>query len=225
MLLLDFIPRDSLEALADILYTGKTSHGPQVKEDLGDFLAEDVQLALQEVKQEIIDRPDLSVEVKLNEYEVEESFVDDFSQEDFPYYDQTESFSNEHTKADQEQVHFDEDFEEDKPLKKAKKKKNLGQKSLEKVAFLDDSQAGNYKSFQCDFCPKLFPTKSLLTTHTRRHTGERPFSCKFCPKKFSQKGNRKSHEKKCKSKVWTTAQKNYVVFLHLKNDLYIDLMQ
>lgn len=153
------------------------------------------------MKQEIIDRPDLSVEVKLNEYDVEESFTDDFSQEDFPYYEQTESFSNENTKADQEQVHFDENFEEDKPLKKAKRKKNLGQKSHEKVVLLDDSQAGNYKSFQCDFCPKLFPTKSLLTTHTRRHTGERPFSCKFCPKKFSQKGNRKSHEKKCKSKI------------------------
>jgi len=110
---------------------GKTSHGPQVKKDLDDFLAKGVQLALQEVKQEIIDRPDLSVEVKLNEYDVEESFTDDFSQEDFPYYEQTESFSNENTKADQEQVHFDENFEEDKPLKKAKRKKNLGQKSHE----------------------------------------------------------------------------------------------
>ena len=121
MLLFDFIPRDSLEALADILYTGKTSHGPQVKKDLDDFLATGVQLFLQEVKQEIIDRPDLSVKVKLNEYEEEESFMDDFSQEDFPYYDQTESFSNEHTEADQEQVHFDEDFEDVKPLKKAVK--------------------------------------------------------------------------------------------------------
>ena len=75
MLLFDFIPRDSLEALADILYTGKTSHGPQVKKDLDDFLAKGVQLALQEVKQEIIDRPDLSVKVKLNEYDSEEGFL------------------------------------------------------------------------------------------------------------------------------------------------------
>ena len=208
---------DFLDALADILYTGKTSKcGPQLMQDLDAFLASNVQLSLEGMKQEKVDKPDASAKIKLNDSDFEDTFGEDFAQGEF-HEDKTENFSKEFTAVAQEQVSFDIDFEEDKPLK-VKKKKNVGQKLLEKVVILDNGEFVNNKSFHCDFCPKYFPTKSLLITHTRRHTGEKPFPCRFCPKKFSQKGNRQSHEKKCKSKVWTIAQKNYVVFLHLKND-------
>ena len=211
--ILDF-HSDCLDALADILYTGKTSkRGPQLMQDLDAFLATNVQLSLEGLKQEKVDKPDASAKNKLNDSDFEDRFVEDFQQGDF-HDDKTENFSNEFTTADQEQVSFDIDFEEDKPLKKVKKNtKNVGQKLLEKVLILDNGEFVNNKSFHCDFCPKYFPTKSLLITHTRRHTGEKPFPCRFCPKKFSQKGNRQSHEKKCNSKVWTPDKNHSAIFI------------
>ena len=66
---------------------------------------------------------------------------------------------------------------------------------------------------KCDQCEKLFNDMFALRRHQNVHTGEKPFPCRFCPMKFSQKGNRQSHEKKCKSKVWTPDKNNSAMFL------------
>ncbi|XP_068112097.1 zinc finger protein 418-like [Hyperolius riggenbachi] len=51
------------------------------------------------------------------------------------------------------------------------------------------------KKFPCSRCDKWFKSKSLLSTHERVHTGERPFSCSECGKDFVQKGHLVTHQR------------------------------
>lgn len=44
------------------------------------------------------------------------------------------------------------------------------------------SQAAVEKRHVCDVCGKAFPYLSILESHKRCHTGERPFSCHYCDK-------------------------------------------
>lgn len=51
------------------------------------------------------------------------------------------------------------------------------------------------KRFACTWagCDKKFNRPSLLNTHLRKHTGERPFACSTCSQKFTQKGSLDLH--------------------------------
>lgn len=55
------------------------------------------------------------------------------------------------------------------------------------------SQAAVEKRHICDVCGKGFPYLSILDSHKRCHTGERPFSCNYCDKSFSQKATLQVH--------------------------------
>lgn len=56
------------------------------------------------------------------------------------------------------------------------------------------------KNHICQYCGRAFPSVSLLTTHNRIHTGERPFKCNTiqCTKSFKTQGALDLHEKRHK---------------------------
>ncbi|KAE9420150.1 hypothetical protein Angca_008926 [Angiostrongylus cantonensis] len=51
------------------------------------------------------------------------------------------------------------------------------------------------KPFNCHFCEKKFAQKATLQVHERTHTGERPYKCRYCEKTFAQYGTKTVHEK------------------------------
>ncbi|ULT98065.1 hypothetical protein L3Y34_005715 [Caenorhabditis briggsae] len=52
------------------------------------------------------------------------------------------------------------------------------------------------KPYKCHYnCPKRFAQKATLQVHERTHTGERPYKCRYCPKTFAQYGTKTVHEK------------------------------
>uniref|UniRef100_A0A1Q3F0N3 Uncharacterized protein n=1 Tax=Culex tarsalis TaxID=7177 RepID=A0A1Q3F0N3_CULTA len=48
--------------------------------------------------------------------------------------------------------------------------------------------------FMCKSCPKRFPTKQLLNTHTVVHTGQKAFFCDQCDKSYTQMTCLKRHQ-------------------------------
>ena len=47
--------------------------------------------------------------------------------------------------------------------------------------------------FKCEFCPKMFTSKSSRDGHMNSHTGAKPFKCTICKKGFSNNGNLSRH--------------------------------
>ncbi|PAV74095.1 hypothetical protein WR25_22589 [Diploscapter pachys] len=46
---------------------------------------------------------------------------------------------------------------------------------------------------KCSFCPKAFTASSILRTHIRQHSGEKPFKCAVCGKPFASHAAHDSH--------------------------------
>jgi hypothetical protein len=48
-------------------------------------------------------------------------------------------------------------------------------------------------AYQCDFCERIFGSKSHLQSHLVTHTGERAFNCRTCQKTFGRKSTLRAH--------------------------------
>ncbi|XP_075233731.1 uncharacterized protein LOC142331596 isoform X2 [Lycorma delicatula] len=49
------------------------------------------------------------------------------------------------------------------------------------------------RTFECEYCKKIFTVRSKLDRHLRTHTGERPHVCGYCCKSFGDKRNLDNH--------------------------------
>lgn len=58
---------------------------------------------------------------------------------------------------------------------------------------IENSGRRKRKSWTCDVCGKMFDRPSLLSRHTRTHTGEKPHVCPTCGKAFSTSSSLNTH--------------------------------
>lgn len=60
---------------------------------------------------------------------------------------------------------------------------------------MDENNANNAHKYRCTECPKSFKTARDLSTHVRRHDGDKPYNCSFCPKTFCTAYELDCHER------------------------------
>ena len=58
-----------------------------------------------------------------------------------------------------------------------------------------------YGNEECEFCGRLFASRSDYEPHLRTHTGDRPFLCPSCPFRASTKDKLNRHKEKEHDKV------------------------
>ncbi|XP_048515129.1 zinc finger protein 391-like isoform X17 [Athalia rosae] len=56
-------------------------------------------------------------------------------------------------------------------------------------------EPSSLKKFLCDYCGKQLSSQSILLTHRRTHTGEKPACCDVCGKRFTTRENLKLHQR------------------------------
>lgn len=65
---------------------------------------------------------------------------------------------------------------------------------LHQCDFLKVTAVKKTEMRRCDFCNKVFPSRSKLERHLMIHTGQKPFACALCGKAFRQKTHLKIHQ-------------------------------
>jgi KRAB domain-containing zinc finger protein len=84
----------------------------------------------------------------------------------------------------------EEEVEEEEPVLCLKIPDEREEMRKEKTA---TKRGKRKRGHECDVCEKVFQYPSLLATHVRIHTNERPFECDVCEKRFTQSGNLRYH--------------------------------
>ncbi|XP_075699653.1 zinc finger protein 770 [Rhinoderma darwinii] len=64
---------------------------------------------------------------------------------------------------------------------------------LHRCDFMNVTSVKKTKAPCCEFCEKVFPSRSKLERHLMIHTGQKPFTCALCGKAFRQKTHLKIH--------------------------------
>ncbi|KAM3920207.1 zinc finger protein 770 [Leptodactylus fuscus] len=65
---------------------------------------------------------------------------------------------------------------------------------LHRCDFMNVTAVPKPSKRSCEFCAKVFPSRSKLERHLMIHTGQRPFACALCGKAFRQKTHLKIHQ-------------------------------
>ncbi|XP_037039340.1 zinc finger protein 12-like isoform X1 [Bradysia coprophila] len=75
------------------------------------------------------------------------------------------------------------------------------------------------KPHKCELCDRAFVSRSLLSSHNRTHTGERPFACNQCEKNFATQGGLDLHTRRhlgLKNYVCNICDRRFVESSNLK---------